>query len=269
MGGDPPRLLAWCNPGYGPGRRPYGDVVVTQSRQGPVPTQAIRELPTPQLALELLRTLSRSSAPNANSTMRGAEQAFEFNDEPDTDALLERLSDAWAWLEARNLLGPHHRQTDSSWRRVTREGLVAVAQADPLPGIWAEQLLAGDLDPRLASKVRPIFNLGDYETAAFAAMKAVEVEVRRLAGLEGSVIGVDLMRQAFRPEAGPLADASAHKGEQVALMELFAGAIGAFKNPSSHRTVHFADPVEAAEVVQTADLLMRLLRRVEERLRGS
>jgi hypothetical protein len=50
-------------------------------------------------------------------------------------------------------------------------------------------------------------------------------------------------------------------------MELFAGSIGAFKNPSSHRTVHFNDAIEAAEVVQTADLLLRLLRRADQRLK--
>lgn len=110
--------------------------------------------------------------------------------------------------------------------------------------------------------MRPIFFLGDFETAAFAALKAVEVEVRRLSHFDDSDIGVRLMRKAFG-ERGPLRDDSADPGEQVALMEFFAGAIGAFKNPASHRTVSFDDPVEAAEVVQVADLLLRILDRVE------
>ena len=52
-------------------------------------------------------------------------------------------------------------------------------------------------------------------------------------------------------------------------MELFAGAIGTFKNPPSHRQVDFADPTEASEVVLLADLLMRLLDRVEDRVADS
>jgi len=48
-------------------------------------------------------------------------------------------------------------------------------------------------------------------------------------------------------------------------MALFRGAIGTFKNPSSHRAVNYDDPVLAAEVVLLADLLMRLLDRVEAR----
>lgn len=46
-------------------------------------------------------------------------------------------------------------------------------------------------------------------------------------------------------------------------MEFFKGAIGLFKNPSSHRKVDFSDPTEAAEVVLLADLVLRLLDKIE------
>lgn len=46
-------------------------------------------------------------------------------------------------------------------------------------------------------------------------------------------------------------------------MELFAGALGTFKNPPSDRQVDYADPTEASEAVLLADLLMRLLDRLE------
>ncbi len=236
------------------------------SMSGPVDADVIRQFGTPELALRLLAALAAGGGEqlNANSTLRGAEQAYRFNNEPDAALLLGRLSDAWAWLEAQGLIGPAVRETASTWQRLTRDGRAAAAAADALPALWAARRLAGDLHPALEEKVRPIFNLGDYETACFAAMKTVEVEVRRASGLDASVLGVDLMRQAFR-DGGPLADPQAHAGERRSTMELFAGAIGAFKNPASHRTVDFADPVEAVEVVQLADLLLRLLARAEQR----
>jgi uncharacterized protein (TIGR02391 family) len=237
---------------------------MTMSYSGPVPVEQIRQLPTPELAMALLRSFGEGRTVNANNMLRSAEQAFDHSGERDKDRLLARLADAWAWLESRGLIGPHPKNTTSSWQRVTTDGLEIATDSKGQAKLWAADRLAGVLDPTLEEKVRPIFNLGDYETACFAAMKAVEVEVRAAAGLDSSVIGVDLMRQALKP-GGPLADKGAHGGEVVALMELFAGAIGAFKNPASHRTVHFDDPVEAAEVVQLADLLLRLLRRAQQR----
>jgi hypothetical protein len=46
-------------------------------------------------------------------------------------------------------------------------------------------------------------------------------------------------------------------------MALYNGLIGALKNPSSHRQVDYEDPVEAAEVILFADLLLRMLDRRE------
>jgi hypothetical protein len=45
-------------------------------------------------------------------------------------------------------------------------------------------------------------------------------------------------------------------------MELYAGAIGYFRNPPSHRKVDYDTPTMAAEVVLLADLLLRLLDRL-------
>ena len=44
-------------------------------------------------------------------------------------------------------------------------------------------------------------------------------------------------------------------------MHLFLGAITAFKNPSSQRGVENEDPVEAADLVHLADLLLRIIDR--------
>ena len=95
-------------------------------------------------------------------------------------------------------------------------------------------------------------------------MKAVEVRVRGLGTFSDEVIGVDLMNKAFGP-SGPLTDTSAQKGEQDGTRALFVGAYAVFRNPAGHREVNYDDVAEAAEAVQTASLLMRILDRVETR----
>ncbi|MFF0487356.1 TIGR02391 family protein [Streptomyces sp. NPDC004435] len=119
-----------------------------------------------------------------------------------------------------------------------------------------------------ADQLRP--DLEDYDAAYFAAMKAVKVAVRADSGLDNSLVGVALMRKAFQPHqngkpGGPLADAGAEGGEQEADSALFAGAMGRYKNPSSHRTVDFDDPIEAAQIIQFADLLLRQVDRAKDR----
>jgi hypothetical protein len=67
------------------------------------------------------------------------------------------------------------------------------------------------------------------------------------------------MRAAFAPENGPLTDMTAERGERVARMELFAGAIGSYKNSQSHRDVDLDDPHEALEIILLANHLLRIV----------
>ena len=68
------------------------------------------------------------------------------------------------------------------------------------------------------------------------------------------------MRQAFEKEAGPLADLRRPQAEREAVAHLFAGAIGLFKNPSSHRAVDYS-PEEAADLIRFANYLIVWIRR--------
>ena len=221
----------------------------------------IRNLPIRDLALRLLEQMEHQ--PNFNSYIQGMKADIPYGQNPPHDLrhLQERTSDAWAWLESHALIGPSIRQPlTGNWQRLTERGLEIKNDPTRVSKMWADEKLGGDLDATLDPS-RTNFALGDYETAAFAAMKAVEVAVRNTAGYSNENIGVKLMRKAFKPGAGPLCDESAEPAEQQAMADLFAGAIGAFKNPASHRTVKFEDPVEAAEIIQLADLLIRIVAR--------
>jgi uncharacterized protein (TIGR02391 family) len=217
--------------------------------------EELRTLSTAELAVILLSVMQ--DQPNPNNILRGHEQAHSLNGEPDADHLLQRVSDAWAWLISRGLVGPHHKNTSSEWHRVTDSGL-RVAAAASIRELLAEDRLPDDLHPELAD-ARAQFRSGNAELAVFAAMRQVEVRLRSSAGAGNDVIGVPLARQAFRPDGGPLTDERLERGEQEAIGHLFAGALGAFKNPTSHRVVDFDDPAVAADIVLLADLLLRLL----------
>jgi uncharacterized protein (TIGR02391 family) len=174
----------------------------------------------------------------------------------------KEASKCWAealnWLISKNLLAqPTLDDPREGTIFVTRRGK-SVLQTG-LDGIKAFERLDFELHPRLG-KVKSQFLLGEYELAAFAAMREVEIRVRELSGAASSLVGVRLMRESFR-EGGKLCNSDLDPGERVGLMELFAGAIGTFKNPPSHRQVNYADLSEASEVILLADLLMRLLDR--------
>src|ERR1035441_1322728 len=58
------------------------------------------------------------------------------------------------------------------------------------------------------------------------------------------------MRKAFNPETGRLTDKSVVTSEREATAALFAGAIGAAKNPSSHREFEMSKAEAALDPVR-------------------
>jgi hypothetical protein len=50
------------------------------------------------------------------------------------------------------------------------------------------------------------------------------------------------------------------RGEQDRMPDLFAGAIGVFKNPLSHRQVGNSDPIPVIEELMLASRLLRFVK---------
>jgi len=181
------------------------------------------------------------------------------------DEVLFALMEAWQWLEREGFVAPS--PTDLSSVRsagtitayfVTRRGQRVETPEDLQTYRKANLLPKGQLHPIIAQKVWSIFLQGDYDTAVFQAFKQVEVAVRKTGGYTETDYGTDLMSKAFHEDNGDLTDKSQQKAERRARYFLFAGAIGSYKNPGSHREVEITAE-EAAEVIIFASHLLRIV----------
>lgn len=217
------------------------------------------QVPMPDLALLVLDDFMAADGWNFRNWLNMAAQSHR--EVTSTTGVMDRLTEGWAWLESRAFVSTRYEQTSADARRVTEEGRRALDMG--LARLHAAERLSVDLLPEL-ERARRQFLQGDYEEAVFAAFRTLEESVRGASGASSSDLGVRLVRQAFKPNEGALANSASDPGEQEALMHLFAGAIGTFKNPSSHRTVSFDDPALAAEAVLLADLLLRLVNRTQQ-----
>jgi uncharacterized protein (TIGR02391 family) len=182
-------------------------------------------------------------------------------DEDATKAIARRAATAYSYLRREGFIATEPGGS-SGWEFVTE------ARNDVHATYLAESrnvalLRQARLDPRIATKVRAQFRRGLFPEAVFSAMRTVEEEVRRAAALDADRrVGTKLMGAAFG-SGGALYDPALHIGEREAMAPLFIGAIGAYKNPSSHRSVNVDDPQEAAEIILLANNLLRIVDRAE------
>jgi uncharacterized protein (TIGR02391 family) len=179
------------------------------------------------------------------------------------------LMEAWTWLQGESFLIREPPET-SDWFFVSRRGKRMKSQDDLAAYRKANLLPKGQLHPFIASEVYPAFLRGKYDTAIFEAFREVEVVVREAGKFGPNEYATELMRDAFRPAdkkgqavmPGPLTDTQLPIAEQEAMANLFAGAIGLYKNPQSHRHVP-TRPEDAAEVIVFARQLLRIVDRLK------
>lgn len=221
------------------------------------PVETVLEMEPEELAPFVLKYLNTQKNINRyNFSLGTAPEFIEYAGGRRGD-VMEGLMVAWMWLEKELFIAPKPGES-GDWAFITPRGR-KVLEEQNFDAYKKESTLPSDyLDPILVRKVKPSFIRGDYETAIFQAFKEVEVRVRKAGGYDKEEIGVPLMRKAFHPETGKLTNKEATGGEKQAMMDLFAGAVGLFKNPVSHRSFAIA-PEQAADAIQVANCLLKIL----------
>lgn len=175
------------------------------------------------------------------------------------EAIEAAVMEAWIWLEGESLIVPiGFDRADFGARKVSRRGMRLLDAEGWLSYRMASLLPKALLHQRIADQMYFDFARGDYSSAVFKAFREVEIAVREASGFGDSDVGVPLMRKAFEKRRGPLTDAVTEEGEQEALSHLFAGAIGSYKNPHSHRNVSIGAE-EAVEMIMLASHLLRIV----------
>ena len=208
------------------------------------------------VVLEYLHSLPESDSQFSFHNFSLSHTVAEYPGEHQKD-ITRALREAWMWLQNEGFIIPTPGfQPDMV--SITRKGertknavaLESYRQANLLP----KQLL----HPAIATEVWLSFSRGNYATAVLLAFKEVEVAVRDTSGYSHTSYGVHLMRQAFDREEGTLTDMTQPPAERESTAHLFAGAIGLYKNPHSHRNIPMTAE-EAAELIIFASHLLRII----------
>ena len=192
----------------------------------------------------------------------GREMRQKYPPEYD-NRILFALKEAWQWLKNEGLVAQRPTSLsdgasiDANYF-ITRRGKSIKTDKDLEAYHKAKFLPKGQLHPIIAEKVWALFLRGDYDTAVFQGFKEVEIAVRKVGNYANTDRGVDLMRKAFHVQNGNLTDLNQQQAEKQARSDLFAGAIGSYKNPGSHRDVDVTAE-EAAEMIIFASHLLRII----------
>ncbi|MGS1017915.1 TIGR02391 family protein [Allosphingosinicella humi] len=121
-----------------------------------------------------------------------------------------------------------------------------------------------NIHPKISAVSLKLFDNGHYSQATFEAFKLLDIEVKKLSGVNDS--GFKLMMAAFA-EASPKIKLTAlatqsEKDEQMGYKFIFAGAMSAIRNPRGHDIN--IDPIDRC--LDHLSFASVLLRRLAERV---
>ncbi|WP_206045707.1 TIGR02391 family protein [Nocardia mangyaensis] len=119
-----------------------------------------------------------------------------------------------------------------------------------------------NIHPDLPNKVRTLFDDGHFEQAVFEAFKFIEIEVKRISGLNGKT-GYALMMDAFNENNAKVKlnalVSESELDEQRGFRSMFAGAAAGIRNPRGHEIDIGDTPDEALDYLAFSSLLLRRL----------
>jgi uncharacterized protein (TIGR02391 family) len=177
-----------------------------------------------------------------------------------------RFYEAFHELFIDNLImkDPYHEGSKQSYALTTKG--VKIAESNLDIDEYSYRLENFVINEELLKKCQDLFNGGEYETAVFSAYKLIEVRIREKAGLAPDDIGTKLISQAFKANEGKLRIPTCKTAaEEIGILNLFAGAIMTFKNPTSHRIVDYENPRIALQILVFSELLLNLIQIAENR----
>lgn len=228
-------------------------------------------LSPPALAIEILRTLqartrdphrARAAIHPGNYAMSHAPDTGYPAGYPERDhkRVRQAIMEGFAWLIREGLIVPvsDGGGYGNGHYQLSRKGASFQTDQD-LAGVLIASAFSPELlHPVIAREAWQHVLTGNTDTAVFAAFKSVEIAVREAAGLRADDLGPDLMRKAFDKNSGALRNEDDPPGEREAIAHVFAGSMGAFRNPSAHRYLGMTQNT-ALELLMMASHLMRIV----------
>lgn len=226
-----------------------------------VDEETLRQLAPHQIALLVLRAFHRDPQHRihrGNLTNRYALTATDGSGAArDPQRVVELLMEGFHWLDRNDYIMPWPgNEMDGCWT-LTRRGLVAKPELNVIPAGAFPMALLHDV---IADAAYAAFVQGKFDHSITAAFREVEILVRRTGRLPGDLVGSKLMTEAFKADGGSLALTRVDRAEQVAEMQLFAGSVAYFRNPSAHREA-VTDPGRAFDALLLASHLYKIVER--------
>lgn len=220
----------------------------------------------PEEIAALIMEVIESRKGDRNALHRYSFCRYEGTDQPNAETwaggssgqIVRVLAEGWDWLVAHGFMSEIPDAPRSEFHYMTRKGTAWKGREGVSAYVRASVLPEKLLHQRIAQRCAAQFLRGEYDTAVFQAVREVEVAVREACGYGASELETPMMRKAFHTETGPLTDPAQEMAERQALSDLFAGTIGSYKNPHSHRRVPVS-PDEAMEMIVLASHLLRIV----------